>query len=161
MWTFGTKVAAGFAIAFALLAMIGVVAYRSIDSLTRTSYLVAHTHQVLEDISSLLGDMKDAETGQRGFVITGDMAFLAPYQAAIADVPQRVKDLRTLTVDNQNQQRRIDEAEPLIAAKLGDSALKSRRLRTFGSALAAIAVKNAGMTSATNSGSITGLDRKA
>jgi methyl-accepting chemotaxis protein len=141
MWTFGKKVAAGFAIAFALLALIGVVAYRSIDSLTRTSYLVAHTHQVLEDISTLLGDMRDAETGQRGFVLTGDTAFLEPYQTALSSLPARVTDLRHLTADNPNQQRRIDEAEPIIAAKLAElkRTIDSRRTAGFDSAARIVA----------------------
>ena len=120
MWTFGRRIAAGFAVAFALLAGIGFVAYRSIDSLTKTSYLVAHSHQVLEDIAGALNQLQDAETGQRGFVITGDDAFLEPYQTGITAVTQFMKDLRDLTADNQNQQKRIDEAEPLIAMKLAE-----------------------------------------
>jgi methyl-accepting chemotaxis protein len=120
MWTFGKKVAAGFAVAFALLAVIGLVAYRSIDVLTKTSALVGHTHQVLEEVAHVLADMTAAETGQRGFVITGDPAFLDPYQIALASVLQDEKDLRGLTTDNPNQQRRLDEAEPLIATKLAE-----------------------------------------
>ena len=72
MLTFGKKVAAGFGLAFVLLAAIGAVAYRSIDTLTETSYRAAHSHGVLEHIAGVLSLMKDAETGQRGFVITGD-----------------------------------------------------------------------------------------
>jgi CHASE3 domain sensor protein len=120
MWTFGKKIAAGFAVAFALLAVVGFVAYRSIDSLTRTSYQVAHTHLVLEKIAGVLSAMKDAETGQRGFIITGDDTFLEPYQTGTAAVGQLVNDLRQLTGDNPNQQQRINEAEPLIAAKLAE-----------------------------------------
>ena len=63
MWTFGKKIAVGFAISFLMLATIGIVAYRVTGALTKTSYLVAHSHLVLEDISALLGDMKDSETG--------------------------------------------------------------------------------------------------
>lgn len=118
MWTFGRKIAAGFALAFLMLAGIGVVAYRSISALTSTSQLVTHTHQVLEHIGEVLSLLKDAETGQRGYVITGDEAFLEPYQTGTANVHTVVKELRELTADNPNQQKRIDEAEPLISAKL-------------------------------------------
>src|SRR6266852_8360806 len=117
MWTFGRKIAAGFALAFLMLAGIGVVAYRSIGALTSTSRLVTHTHQVLEHIAEVLSLLKDAETGQRGYVITGDEAFLEPYQAGTSNVHTVVKELRDLTADNPNQQKRIDQAEPLIAAK--------------------------------------------
>ena len=120
MWTFGRKIAAGFALAFLLLLGIGWVAYRSISALTSTSHLVTHTHQVLEHIADVLSLLKDAETGQRGYVITGDDAFLEPYQSGSTDVHAVVKELRELTADNPNQQKRLDEVEPLIAAKLAE-----------------------------------------
>ncbi len=120
MWTFGRKIAAGFTLAFLLLLGIGAVAYRSISSLTNTSQLVTHTHQVLEHIAEVLSLLKDAETGQRGYIITSDEAFLEPYQTAISSVHSVVKELRQLTADNPNQQTRIDKAEPLITAKLGE-----------------------------------------
>jgi methyl-accepting chemotaxis protein len=120
MWTFGRKIAAGFTLAFLLLLGIGGVAYRSITSLRNTSQLIAHTYIVLEHVTGILSLLKDAETGQRGYVITGDEAFLEPYQTGIAGVPVVIKDLRQLTTDNPHQQKRIDEAEPLIAAKLAE-----------------------------------------
>ena len=120
MWTFGKKIAFGFAVSFVLLLGIGAVAYRSIDALTKTSYSVTHTHIVLEHVAGLIGQLKDAETGQRGFVITGDESYLEPYQTANASLPKVLKDLRELTVDNASQQKRIDAAEALVAAKLAE-----------------------------------------
>ncbi len=119
-WTFGRKIAAGFALSFALLAAIGLAAYRGIRTLTESSYMVAHTHLVLEHIATVLSLLKDAETGQRGYVITGDVAFLAPYEGVGAAIAKTVKDIRDLTADNPAQQKRLDEAEPLIAAKLAE-----------------------------------------
>ncbi|MBW8828359.1 MAG: CHASE3 domain-containing protein [Burkholderiales bacterium] len=120
MWTFGRKIALGFAVSFLLLLGIGIVAYRGIDSLTRTSHLVTHTHNVLEHIAGLLSQIKDAETGQRGFVITGDEAYLEPYHSAIGSTTKLIKELRDLTADNPNQQKRIDTADSLVAAKLAE-----------------------------------------
>jgi methyl-accepting chemotaxis protein len=122
MWTFGRKVASGFALAFILLAGIGAVAYRSINSLVSTSYFVTHTHEVLEHVAMVVSLMKDAETGQRGYVITGDESYLAPHQNATENLPRVVKELRQLTADNPSEQKRIDEMEPLIAAKLAELA---------------------------------------
>jgi hypothetical protein len=93
-WTFGKKIAAGFALSFVLLAAIGAMAYRSIDALSQTSYSVAHTHVVLERIASLLSLLADAETGQRGYIISGDESFLEPYQAASPAIATTVNDLR-------------------------------------------------------------------
>ncbi len=118
MWTFGKRIAVGFAISFALLAGIGTVAYRSIDSLTRTSDWVTHTHTVLDRINGTISAMQNTETGARGFVITGDDAFLEPYQAGIVSVAKQIKELRELTSDNPKQQKRIAEMELLVAAKL-------------------------------------------
>jgi methyl-accepting chemotaxis protein len=120
MWTFGRKIAAGFTLAFLLLLGIGTVAYRSITSLTNVNQLIIHTHKVLEDVAGILSLLKDAETGQRGYVITADETFLEPYQSGVAGVPPVIKDLRQLTLDDAHQQERIDQAEPLIAAKLAE-----------------------------------------
>jgi methyl-accepting chemotaxis protein len=120
MWTVGRKIAAGFALSFVLLAAIGVVAYRSIGSLTKTSELVAHTHVVLERVATLDSLMKDAETGQRGFVIAGDEAFLEPHRDAVARIPTVVSELRALTKDNARQQDRLTQAEGAMNQKLAE-----------------------------------------
>jgi methyl-accepting chemotaxis protein len=117
-WTFGRKIAAGFALSLILLIAIGTVAYTNISKLTATSEWVTHTHDVLEHIAGVLSLLRDAETGQRGYVITGDEAYLEPYHTGSAGVLNVIKDLRQLTADNPNQQKRIDAAEPLINAKL-------------------------------------------
>jgi len=117
-WTFGTKIATGFAPSFVLLIVIGAVAYTSLNKLTSTSQSVTHTHEVLEHIAGVLSLLKDVETGQRGYVITGDEAFLEPYRTGSSAVYSVLKELRNLTADNPHQQKRIDSIEPLIAAKL-------------------------------------------
>jgi methyl-accepting chemotaxis protein len=120
MWTFGRKIIGGFAISFVLLAAIGTMAYRSINSLTDTSYLVTHTHQVMERIGRLLTELDNAETGQRGYVITGDDAYLAPYLSGTAAVDATLRELRELTADNARQQQRLDQLQAPIAAKLAE-----------------------------------------
>jgi methyl-accepting chemotaxis protein len=119
-WTFGRRIAFGFGLSVVILLVVGAVAYRSTDVLIENNARVAHTHLVLEDLGHLLSLMKDAETGQRGFVITGDEAFLQPYQDALAPIPKTIADLRSLTSDNPRQQKRLDEAEPLVDTKLDE-----------------------------------------
>ncbi|MBX3190416.1 MAG: CHASE3 domain-containing protein [Labilithrix sp.] len=118
MWTFGRKLAVGFALPFILLLVIGIVGYRSVTMLTTSSYAVSHTHMVLERIATLLGQLKDAETGQRGFVITGDESFLEPYERALGEIDKTTKELRELVSDNAGQRKRLAELEPLINSKL-------------------------------------------
>ncbi len=119
-WTFGRKIAAGFALSLVLLVAIGAVSYGSISKLTSTSQWVTHTHEALEHIAGVLSSLKDAETGQRGYVITGDETFLEPYNTGSGEVLSQVKELRKLTADNPRQQKRLDAAETLIAAKLAE-----------------------------------------
>jgi methyl-accepting chemotaxis protein len=117
-WTIGTKIGSGFALALAALMVIGVVSYRSTTGLIKTAGLVAHTHQVLEKLEELLSVMKDAETGQRGFIITGEKRYLEPYLTALGQIDGGLKTVRELTKDNSNQQKRLDRLESLIAGKL-------------------------------------------
>lgn len=118
MWTFGKKVAAGFAMAFVLVAGIGAVASRSIDTLTRASYLTTHSHAVIEHAELVMSEMKDAETGQRGFVITGDESYLEPFTTGGMAIVGTMNELRQLTIDNPGHQKHLDEAETFIGGKL-------------------------------------------
>ncbi len=67
MWTFGKKIAMGFALSFVLMLFVGTVAYRSIDTLTQTSYAVSHTNEVLDQLNTLVRYVSDLESQQRGF----------------------------------------------------------------------------------------------
>jgi len=132
MWTFGRKLAAGFSISLVLLVVVGAVSYRTFDALTNTTEFVTHTHAVREHTEHVMSLLKDAETGQRGFVITGDETFLAPYTAAVKDLPGVLKETRALTLDNPNQQRRLDEVEPLAAHKISELARTIEMRRSVG-----------------------------
>jgi methyl-accepting chemotaxis protein len=121
VWTFGKKIALGFALSFVLLAAIGGLAYRSIDSLTKTSYAVTHSHAVVEHVANVLSQLKDVETGQRGYIITGNDTFLEPYRSGTAAVPKLIEELRELVADDVHQQRRLAEMAVLVAARLAES----------------------------------------
>src|ERR1700722_2402028 len=119
-WNIGTKIGSGYALALAALMIIGVVAYRSTSGLIDTASMVTHTHQVLENLEQLISLLKDAETGQRGFLITGEDRYLEPYNAATGQIAQTTKEIRDLTADNPNQQQRLDTLDPLITDKLAE-----------------------------------------
>src|SRR5580692_5864908 len=120
MWTFGRKIAAGFTLAFVLLVVVGLSAYRGVVSLTETSYLVAHSQQVLDRLATTFSLLKDAETGQRGFVITGDESFLEPYQHAVETMGPTLAELRSLSADMPAAKSLLEQAEPIVAAKLAE-----------------------------------------
>jgi len=92
------------------------------------------------NLADLLSDLQDAETGQRGYIITGVENYLEPYKAGIAQVEMHRKSLVTLTADNPNQQRRLADLEPLIRARLAllQQSIDARRTKTFEAAQAIV-----------------------
>ncbi|MBX3221989.1 MAG: CHASE3 domain-containing protein [Labilithrix sp.] len=117
-WTFGRKLGVGFGLSVVMLLLVGTIAYRSIDALIENNKRVSHTHAVLEKIATTLSLVKDAETGQRGFVITGDPAFLEPYELATRGLRADIAELRRQTADNPRQLARIDDFEAALQGKL-------------------------------------------
>jgi methyl-accepting chemotaxis protein len=118
----GTRILLGYGLALVVVGATGVVAWRAIAELTDSAHWVAHTHVVRETLAATLSSIKDAETGQRGFVLTGEERYLAPYTEALRVVDSDVRKLRELTPDNPRQQMRIAALQPLIASKLAELA---------------------------------------
>jgi signal transduction histidine kinase len=69
---------------------------------------------VLNTAESLLSTMKDAETGQRGYLLTGDARYLEPYQSAASTERHLRQALRKLTADNTVQRVHVDEVDRLV-----------------------------------------------
>ena len=134
------QISIGIGIAVVLLVVNAVVSYRSISQLIQNERLVSHTHQVIGELESMFSTMKDAETGQRGYLLTGEPQYLEPYQTAIAQIKAKVTTLQNLTADNQRQQKRIADLQPLIAQKLAEleETIKLRREEGFAAAVAIV-----------------------
>jgi signal transduction histidine kinase/CheY-like chemotaxis protein len=79
---------------------------------------VAHTVEVREAAQHLLLDVVQAESGARGFVLSGDEQYLARYKTAEPDIAVTFNRLRALTVDNATEQKRLADLKPLIDEKL-------------------------------------------
>ena len=132
-WTFGRKLALGFAIAVLTLLLIGLSGYRSTQHLIENDRWVSHTHEVRTKLADLISFLKDAEAGQRGFVISGEEAFLEPYRASLPEIAKLAEELRGLTADNDVQQRRLAALQPLIEGKLAElrRTIEVRRTQGF------------------------------
>ena len=127
-----------------IVAVFGSITYASVRRENETGRLVDHTHRVIELNHEVLARMVDAETGERGFIITGDSAYLAPYRGSAADVRQNLERLRQLTRDNPPQQARLDSVGPLIARRLDLLEARIGVRQRFGSDSARVAIMRAG-----------------
>ncbi|MBD2525066.1 response regulator [Nostoc sp. FACHB-133] len=114
----GTKIGVSFALSLATLTTIGLISYQSTNDLIETSRKETHTYQVLSQLEDLNLQLTNAETGQRGYIITGEQRYLEPYNAAIELLNQKVKELQKLTADNPNQQNRLDTLQPLLTQRM-------------------------------------------
>ena len=110
----------GFAIAASLLAGVGLINFRAISDLREASRWVQHTFVVRADADEALSLLKDAETGQRGFVITGAPKYLDPYDAALKTLPTIFERLRLLTADNAVQQINLARLDVLVQQKVSE-----------------------------------------
>lgn len=139
-WTFGRILTAAFAVAGVALLVFAVVGYRNARSLIADQDHVRHTHEVRAEITRLLSSVADAETGQRGYVITRDEAYLAPYNTALVDIQRTKAKLRSLVSDNPGQLQRLDAAENAIEAKLAElkEPITARREESFEAAQAIV-----------------------
>src|ERR1700687_1364174 len=118
-WKMGNRmVLGGFCIATAILVFVGWQSYRNTARFAEASEWQKHTYEVLSNLDNALARLVDAETGQRGYVLTGDEDYLEPHRGASRHVDQTIGDLKNLTSDNPNQQKRIQNLEPLVAKKL-------------------------------------------
>ncbi|GAB3043799.1 response regulator [Spirosoma pulveris] len=101
-----------------LLLLISLTAsYYSIQKLISNSKLVNHTNQVLIEAENIISYMKDAETGQRGYLVTLDPTFLEPYNGSRSKVAVSYDQLHELTIDNPVQQRSLSRLKSLYEAK--------------------------------------------
>ncbi len=114
------QITAGIGMALALLIFNAVTSYCNTLKLVENERSVSHTHRVLTELEATLSTLKDAETGQRGYLLTGEERYLEPYQSAIARVNAQVDGLQQLTADNNQQQQRIRDLKIAIDSKLAE-----------------------------------------
>jgi signal transduction histidine kinase/CheY-like chemotaxis protein len=106
----------------ALLILVGVLAALMVERLNSAAGWARHSLQVEAKITELLGETQDLKIGERGYVLTGEDAFLAPYQAALARIPASLDQLRSLVADNPDQIRRLERIRMAISEVMAESA---------------------------------------
>src|SRR5579871_2805701 len=116
------RVIAGFALLIVLLTGNALLTKRQRDVQVTNERWVLHTRQVLYELQQTESLLLDAETGQRGYLLTGRPNYLAPYNRAIAEVDQHLANLHRLTTDNPAEQANADQLGKLADDKLKELA---------------------------------------
>ncbi len=116
--TFDHPVMIGVGLIVALLVINASLTYRNTRQLNERARWVADTHVVLNSTADVMLTLVDAETGTRGFVITGKDEFLQPYDAALVRFDGLMAKLKDKTKDNSGQQARITKLEEMTAVRL-------------------------------------------
>ncbi|MBE9109319.1 response regulator [Nodosilinea sp. LEGE 07298] len=114
----GTRIGAGFGLGLVILTLLGTVAYRTTTSLIRNAQREKTSYQVLGYLDELEAELANAETGQRGYLISGQAQYLEPYNQAVAEVDALYEALGQLTRDDPAIYNQLIELRPLIDARL-------------------------------------------
>ncbi len=116
--TLGRGTLIGILLVVALLFVNAALTIHNTQQLDVDAHWVAQTHEVLDLTNDVMLTVLDAETGQRGYLVTGRKEFLKPYHDALARWEERMAILKSKTQENARQQQRIKEIESLSAEEL-------------------------------------------
>ena len=115
------KILLGNALAISLLLIFAVTIYVGVNALLTTAHWVAHTEKVIAVGHKISEQLINMETGERGFLITGNREFLEPYEKSRRVVFKELDNARNLVTDNPEQVGRLDEIEKLANTWLRDA----------------------------------------
>ncbi|HXT08879.1 MAG TPA: response regulator [Roseiarcus sp.] len=133
-------VALGLVVALAFFVVGGGVIYRNIVTLWVDNQEILHSHNIIVALADLLSTAKDAETGQRGYLLTNDPKYLEPYDAARSTVAAKIDAIAALSATNPGQQTRIAALRRHVEAKFAElqETIDLRRTQSLAAALAVV-----------------------
>ena len=101
-----------------LAALTAYTGFNHVSVLRRSQADVGHTHEVMETAQGLFSSIQDAETGQRGFLLTGREDYLQPWRTATVRIPGELSRLRRLVADNPEQIERVGQLQQALTRRL-------------------------------------------
>ncbi len=123
------KILASNSAAIALLIIFAAIIYDSIDAALERSAWVTHTQKAISTGHLLSEELLNLETGQRGFLITGDEEFLEPYTQSLSKFTKKMHAAKILVSDNPSQVKRLDKIENLARKWIENAGKPSIKMR--------------------------------
>jgi methyl-accepting chemotaxis protein len=139
------KILLAFAVPTLVTAISSVIVFQAITTSLDTADRVRHTEEVIAGGNALIKAVIDAETGMRGFAITGDEAFLKSYEQGIASLDDTAPRLRTLVSDNPPQVSRVEEVVRLHERWVDEAATPIINARRTGGLESASKIASSGI----------------
>lgn len=116
----GLLLNAGLVVSLAVLAAAGAQSARNLRAVASADELETHSRVVIQELDRLLSALKDAESGQRGYLLTGEEKYLEPYQIALGLVQSNLAGVKLLAQDDAAQTQRLAGIEALILEKTAE-----------------------------------------
>jgi signal transduction histidine kinase/CHASE3 domain sensor protein/DNA-binding response OmpR family regulator len=131
--TFKRNVIIAFGFSLLLLLLSSIASYISIQNLITSAERVDHTNNVISELDNINLLLHRAESSQRGYLLTGDESFLAPYEAASKSITEKIVSIKQLTADNAPQLQNVSRVEYLIRQRFSilDIGVKARKEGTL------------------------------
>ena len=108
----------GLGLSLIVLFTSSLASWISINNLIKSSDLVARSNEILSSLDNVIAAVKDAETGQRGFLLTGEDVFLEPYHGSKQRAITLLTEVKTKTIDNRIYQANIKQLAENIKSRL-------------------------------------------
>jgi signal transduction histidine kinase/CHASE3 domain sensor protein len=131
-----------FAVLLSILALVGIMTWDRLNATKTAREWSQHSYDVIGTLKDLNLAVRDAETGQRGFLLTGKEDYLAPYNDARARAAFLQGELQRLTADNPAEQARLKAFAPILQLKFEELAQTVQLRRTDGLEAALAIVRN-------------------
>jgi CHASE3 domain sensor protein len=122
----------GFVVAVVAVILIAIFSYQSLQTRSASAERVTQTQEVMLLVESLNLMIRDAETGQRGYLLTNEESYLQPYNNARSALRGLIADVRQRVADNPRQLQRLDQLQGFLNEKLeelGETSSEPARLR--------------------------------
>jgi PAS domain S-box-containing protein len=129
-------------VALLLVLLSAILSYRAWAAFEHHRQQALVTRQVMDGTTALLSSLTDAETGQRGFLLTGEDRYLAPYRQALKGIPANLDVLARIEAARRrpDQLQRVNRLRPLVQDKMDElvQTIEVRRSQGLDAALALV-----------------------
>jgi len=104
----------GIVASFGILISLGWISVEASRSFKEASYWRTHSAEVISKLNRIMGQVLESESGQRGYMLTGDPRFLKAHEEAKAEMPAELHELSMAVKDNWEQSIRVEQMGSLI-----------------------------------------------